>query len=139
MGIVLGRWSRHSDTDATTFLHVPSLNMAVAGDIAYNDVHMWMTETPLQGQRDAWIHALNKLGSYNPAIAIGSHHKPGGVDGAFNIRASRNYIEASSKAVRESDDAKELYNKMLCAHPNRIGKLVLWLGCKATFPLNHGV
>jgi glyoxylase-like metal-dependent hydrolase (beta-lactamase superfamily II) len=29
----------HTDTDHTTFLHVPSVALVVAGDVAYNDVH----------------------------------------------------------------------------------------------------
>lgn len=128
----------HSDTDATTFLHVPSLDLAVAGDIVYNDVHMWMAESPSESQRDAWIHSLDRLEAYKPAIVIGSHHRPGGVDGAFNIGASRRYIEVFSELVRESSDAEELYRRVLSVYPNRIGKLVLWLGCKASFPSNDG-
>jgi hypothetical protein len=30
----------HSDTDHTTILHVPSAGLVVAGDVAYNDVHL---------------------------------------------------------------------------------------------------
>lgn len=123
----------HSDTDATTFLHVPALNMAVAGDIVYNDVHMWMTESPSQSDRDAWIRSLDKLESYNPSIVIASHHRPGGVDGAFNIGASREYIKTFSKLVEESTSAEQLYDKVLRAYPSRIGRLVLWLGCQAQF------
>lgn len=124
----------HSDTDATSFLYVPSLNLAVAGDIVYNDVHMWMAESPSQKDRDAWIECLDKLESYKPSIVIGSHHRPGGVDGAFNIGASREYINTFSRLVKESESAKQLYDSMLHAYPDRIGKLVLWLGCQAQFP-----
>ncbi|KAK1657412.1 hypothetical protein BDP55DRAFT_773990 [Colletotrichum godetiae] len=75
----------HTDTDCTTFLYVPALNLSVAGDIVYNDVHMRMTESPSQSARDDWIKALDTLESYNPSIVIGSHHRLGGVDGSFNI------------------------------------------------------
>ncbi|KAM3498274.1 hypothetical protein MY11210_009685 [Beauveria gryllotalpidicola] len=124
----------HSDTDATTFLHVPALSLAVTGDIVYNGVHMWMAESPSQSQRDAWIRSLDQLETYNAAIVIGSHHRPGGVDGAFNIGASKEYIQTFSRLVQESNSARELYDKVLVAYPDRIGKLVLWLGCKAVFP-----
>ena len=30
----------HTDTDHTTCLHVPSVGLVVAGDAAYNDVHL---------------------------------------------------------------------------------------------------
>ncbi|KAJ3528335.1 hypothetical protein NM208_g10247 [Fusarium decemcellulare] len=124
----------HSDCDNTSFLHVPSLRLAVAGDIVYNDVHMWMAEPPSKAHRDEWIRCLDRLETYSPSIVIGSHHRPGAVDGAFNIEASRQYIKTFSKLVEESKSAKELYDKVLAAYPNRIGKLVLWLGCKANFP-----
>ncbi|GME38390.1 beta-lactamase-like protein [Neofusicoccum parvum] len=129
----------HSDTDATSFLRVPSLNMSVAGDIVYNDVHMRMTESSSQNKRDGWIRSLEQLEAYNPAIVIGSHHRPGGVDGAFNIGASKEYVQNFSKLVQESASAKELYDRVLGAYPNRIGKLVLWTGCKAAFPSAHGI
>ncbi|KAI6093026.1 Metallo-hydrolase/oxidoreductase [Hypoxylon rubiginosum] len=128
----------HSDTDETTFLHVPSLKMVVAGDIVYNDVHMWMTESPEQSQRDAWLRSLDKVAEVKPEIVIASHHRPGGVDGAFNVEASRQYIKTFSKLRAESQSAEGLYNKVLEAYPNRIGKLVLWLGCQAQFAPEDG-
>ncbi|KAJ6555463.1 beta-lactamase-like protein [Mycena vulgaris] len=123
----------HSDTDETTFLHVPSLDMVVAGDIVYNDVHMWMTESTTQGQRDAWICSLDKVAAVNPGIVVGSHHRQGGVDGAFNIDASKEYISTFSRLVTKAKNATDLYNKVLEVYPNRIGNLVLWLGCQAQF------
>lgn len=123
----------HSDTDETTFLHVPSLDMVVAGDIVYNDVHMWMTESTTQGQRDAWIRSLDKVAAVNPGIVVGSHHRQGGVDGAFNIDASKEYISTFSRLVTKAKNATDLYNKVLEVYPNRIGNLVLWLGCQAQF------
>src|SRR2546430_2669398 len=35
----------HSDTDHTTILHVPSAALVVAGDVAYNDVHLGLGES----------------------------------------------------------------------------------------------
>ncbi|KAJ7809168.1 beta-lactamase-like protein [Mycena leptocephala] len=121
----------HSDTDETTFLHVPPLDMVVAGDIVYNDVHMWMRESTTQGQRDAWIRSLDKVAAVNPGIVVGSHHRQGVVDGAFNIDASKEYISTFSRLVTKAKNATDLYNKVLEVYPNRIGNLVLWLGCQA--------
>lgn len=124
----------HSDTDASTFLWVPALSMVVAGDIVYNDVHMWMAESPLQSQRDAWVEALDRIEAVRPAIVVGSHHRPGGVDGVWNVAASREYVQTFSRLVQVSGSAEELYENLLSTYPNRIGKTVLWLGCKAMFP-----
>ena len=32
----------HTDTEDTTVLHVPSIDLVVAGDVAYNDVHVYL-------------------------------------------------------------------------------------------------
>ena len=124
----------HSDTDETTFLHIPALKMVAAGDIVYNDVHMWMFESITKAQRDAWIRSLDKIAAVDPGIVVASHHRQGGVDGAFNIEASKEYIKTYSSLVSQASDALDLYNKVLEAFPNRIGKLALWLGCQAQFP-----
>ena len=42
----------HTDTDDTTCLHVPSLGLVVAGDAAYNDVHLLLAESNEPTRRD---------------------------------------------------------------------------------------
>ncbi len=42
----------HTDTDATTCLHVPAIGLVVAGDAAYNDVHLYLAESSLEGRRE---------------------------------------------------------------------------------------
>ena len=34
----------HTDTDKTTVLHVPSIGLVAAGDVAYNGVHQYILE-----------------------------------------------------------------------------------------------
>ncbi|KAI0129672.1 hypothetical protein BJ170DRAFT_719654 [Xylariales sp. AK1849] len=82
----------HSDTDDTTALWVPALKMAVSGDVSYNDMHMSMVVSTQQSQRDVRIQSPDSTAKYEPAIVVGSHHRLGGVDGAWNIQASREYI-----------------------------------------------
>lgn len=124
----------HSDTDNTTFLHVPALDMAIAGDIVYNGVHLWMYESPSQAARDAWIKSLDELEAYDPSIVIAAHHVLGGVDGTDNIEATRTYIRSFSGLVEQSSDAKELYEKLSALYPEREGFAALWLSCMAQFP-----
>src|SRR6202167_3213434 len=47
----------HTDTDHTTCLHVPSVGLVVAGDAAYNDVHLYLAESNTQTRRE-WISAM---------------------------------------------------------------------------------
>jgi len=52
----------HTDTDHTTCLNVPSIRLVVAGDAAYNDVHLYLAESNAQKRRE-WIAALDKIES----------------------------------------------------------------------------
>src|SRR5258707_13194998 len=42
----------HTDTDNTTCLNVPSIGLVVAGDAAYNDVHLYLAESNAQTLRE---------------------------------------------------------------------------------------
>src|SRR2546427_9372620 len=42
----------HTDTDATTVLHVPDVDLVVAGDAAYNDVHLYLAESSTEGRQE---------------------------------------------------------------------------------------
>ena len=61
----------HTDTDFTTCLHVPSIGLVVAGDAAYNDVHLYLAESNAQTRRE-WIAALDTIESLNPRAVVAS-------------------------------------------------------------------
>jgi hypothetical protein len=41
----------HTDTDHTTCLHVPPVGLVVAGDAAYNLVHLYLAESDAQARK----------------------------------------------------------------------------------------
>ena len=49
----------HTDTDATTMLHVPEMGLLVAGDVVYNGVHQYLTESGGVSGIDEWLAALD--------------------------------------------------------------------------------
>src|ERR1700681_984054 len=59
-----------TDTASTTCLHVPSIGLIVAGDAAYNGVHLHLSESPDQQKRKEWIDALDKMESLKPRAVI---------------------------------------------------------------------
>ena len=65
----------HTDTDYTTCLNVPSIGLMVAGDAAYNDVHLYLAESNPQ-TRQEWISALDKIESLNPRAVVATHKRP---------------------------------------------------------------
>ncbi len=123
----------HSDTDHSTFVHIPDLSMVVAGDICYNELHQWLVESTDEASRNAWIAALEKIAALKPSTVIASHKRPGAVDGINNVYSTIEYIKTFGELKAESKDAPELFQKMVARYPQRINPIILWLGCQSNF------
>ena len=75
----------HSDTDDSTFLWVPDLELAVAGDVVYNGAYKYMPETLTASLRQDWVNAVRKIKSFNPGSVVTGHKLPRALDGAWNL------------------------------------------------------
>jgi hypothetical protein len=64
----------HTDTGATTCLHVAAIGLVGAGDAAYDDVHLYLAESSPQGRRD-WIAAPDTIASPHPRAVIAGHKR----------------------------------------------------------------
>ena len=109
----------HTDTDHTTCLHVPSIGLVVAGDAAYNDVHLYLAESNAQ-KRQEWIAALDKIESLKPRAVVASHKRPENDDNPRIIEETRQYIRDFDRLVKTTKTAQELYDQMLKLYPNRV-------------------
>jgi glyoxylase-like metal-dependent hydrolase (beta-lactamase superfamily II) len=121
----------HTDTDYTTCLNVPSIGLLVAGDAAYNDVHLYLAESNAQTRRE-WISALDKMESLNPRAVVATHKRPENDDSPRIIEETRQYIRDFDRLVGTTTTAQELYDKMLELHPNRVNPgWALWSSARA--------
>ena len=115
----------HTDTDNTTCLHVPSAGLVVAGDAAYNDVHLYLAESNAQTRRE-WIAALDTIEALKPRAVIAGHKKAEREDSARIIEETRQYIRDFERLAEATTTARELYDKMLALYPNRANPGSLW-------------
>jgi glyoxylase-like metal-dependent hydrolase (beta-lactamase superfamily II) len=120
----------HTDTDATTCLHVPAIGLVVAGDAAYNDVHLYLTESDAQGRRD-WIAALDKIESLHPRAVIAGHKRADRDDDPRIIEETRRYIHDFDRIAETAGTARQLYDQMLALYPERINPGALWGAARA--------
>jgi glyoxylase-like metal-dependent hydrolase (beta-lactamase superfamily II) len=121
----------HTDTDYTTCLHVPSIGLVVAGDAAYNDVHLYLVESTAQNRKE-WISALDKIESLNPLAVVSSHKRPANDDSPKIIEDTRQYIRDFDRLVESTTTAQELYDKMLELYPDRANPgWALWSSARA--------
>ncbi|MGW7426726.1 MBL fold metallo-hydrolase [Streptomyces sp. NPDC054813] len=62
----------HTDTDETSVLHVPSIGLVVAGDVAYNGVHQYILEGG-DGGLEKWLTAIDHVAALEPRTVVAGH------------------------------------------------------------------
>jgi len=123
----------HTDTDHTTCLHVPSVGLVVAGDTAYNDVHLYLVESNVQTRRE-WMSALDTIERLKPRAVIAGHKKAEKDDSPRIIEETRQYIRDFERLAETTTTARELYDKMLELYPDRANPGSLWGSARAMKP-----
>jgi glyoxylase-like metal-dependent hydrolase (beta-lactamase superfamily II) len=123
----------HTDTDDTTCLHVPSIGLVVAGDAAYNDVHLLLSESNAHA-RSEWIAALDTIEALHPRAVIAGHKRPETDDAPRIIEETRQYIRDFDRLVQTTTAARELYDQMLSLYPERVNPGALWSSARAFKP-----
>ncbi len=123
----------HTDTDNTTCLHVPSIGLVVAGDAAYNDVHLHLGESNPRTRRE-WIAALDTIEALHPRAVIAGHKRPGNDDNPRIIEETRQYIRDFDGVAQTTTTARELYDQVLSLYPERVNPGALWSSARALKP-----
>ncbi|MFE5374895.1 MBL fold metallo-hydrolase [Streptomyces mirabilis] len=111
----------HTDTDDATCLHVPSIGLVVAGDAVYNDVHLYLAESPAEGRR-AWLDALDTIAALEPEVVVAGHKNPDRPDDPKAIAETRRYIHDFEAVAEQTKTTLDLYRRMLELHPGRVNQ-----------------
>ena len=122
----------HTDTEDTTVLHVPSIDLVVAGDAAYNDVHVYLADGD-HAKRKEWIRALDLIDAFKPRAVIAGHKRAGRADDPTIVGETRAYIRDFDRIADNTSNAEELYEQMLTLYPDRINPGSLWSSARAAF------
>jgi glyoxylase-like metal-dependent hydrolase (beta-lactamase superfamily II) len=120
----------HTDTDNTTCVHVPSVGLIVAGDAAYNGVHLFLAESNAQTRRE-WIAALDTMEALNPTAVIAGHKRAENEDSPSIIEETRQYIRDFDRLTETTATAQELYGEMLKLYPDRVNPGALWSSARS--------
>src|ERR1700745_1437055 len=81
----------HTDTDDTTVLHVPSIGLVVAGDVAYNGVHQYLLESA-HGGVEGWLAAADQSGALQPRPVVTGHKNKDLPDDPSIVSQTRDYL-----------------------------------------------
>lgn len=116
-----------SDTTDTTFVHVPDLDLVVAGDIVYNGVFPYVVETDAR-KRAEWRASLDLIKSREPAFVVGGHKAVGAPDDPAHIENTVAYLNDFDEVLASGVTAIDVFNEMRARHPERENPSALWAG-----------
>ncbi|HEX4656401.1 MAG TPA: MBL fold metallo-hydrolase [Streptosporangiaceae bacterium] len=120
----------HTDSDDTTCLHVPSIGVVVAGDAAYNNVHLYLGDSGSEG-RHSWLRALYRIEQLHPRAVVAGHKDPSASDRPEIIAETRGYIRDFEAGVAATSTTLDLYRYMKERYPQRINPGALWGSARA--------
>jgi glyoxylase-like metal-dependent hydrolase (beta-lactamase superfamily II) len=117
----------HTDTDDTTVLHVPSIGLVVAGDVAYNGVHQYLLESA-GGGIEAWLKAIDTVAALRPTAVIAGHKNRDLPDDPAILEQTRHYLLNARRLLAEKPKPREFYDQMLDLYPDRLNAGPVWYG-----------
>jgi glyoxylase-like metal-dependent hydrolase (beta-lactamase superfamily II) len=117
----------HTDTDDTTALWVPSLELVVAGDSVYNGVHQYVLESSEEGFA-SWLAALDTIAALKPKFVVAGHKAPGASDDPASIEETRAYLKDAQHLLATASSPEEYYNTIMRRHPFRMNPGPVWYG-----------
>src|SRR6201993_1607471 len=115
----------HTDTDDTTVLHVPSIGLVVAGDVAYNGVHQYLLESS-HGGVEAWLAALDKVAALKPTAVVAGHKNKDLPDDPAILEQTREYLLSARRLMADKPSPQEYFAEMIGLYPDRLNVGPVW-------------
>jgi len=119
------------DTDENTMLWIPGQRILIAGDVLFNDMHVYTAETDSKA-RGKWLNSLQKIRELKPSVVIPGHSKIGApLDASTAVHFTENYLLVFEKELKTAKDADSLVNTMKEKFPSSGLLLAIERGAKA--------
>jgi glyoxylase-like metal-dependent hydrolase (beta-lactamase superfamily II) len=120
----------HTDTDDTTVLHVPSIGLVVAGDVAYNGVHPMLKEIGDTGL-ESWLAALDQVAALHPAAVVADHKNEDLPDDPAILDQTRQYLLDAQRLLGQWPSPREYFDQMVAKYPDRLNPAPVWYSALA--------
>ncbi|KAH7398046.1 beta-lactamase-like protein [Cadophora sp. MPI-SDFR-AT-0126] len=115
-----------TDTDESTALWVPAIELVVAGDAVYDNTHPYLGESFSKQSRLEWIAALDKIAALHPKIVVGGHSDPNKIFSPSALHETKAYFKNLERLNKETSSPEELYTRMLELYPDRLNVGSVW-------------
>jgi len=119
------------DTDENTMLWLPGQRTLIAGDVLFNDMHVYTAETDVMA-RKRWLKALETIRELKPAVVIPGHSKVGApIDATSALTFTEKYLSVFEQELKRAKDPDGLVKAMKEEFPSADLLLALERGAKA--------
>jgi glyoxylase-like metal-dependent hydrolase (beta-lactamase superfamily II) len=115
----------HTDTDDTTVLHLASIGLVVAGDVAYNGVHQYLLESR-GGGIQAWLAALDIVEALKPDAVVAGHKNRALPDDPAILGQTRQYLIDAQQLLDEKPSPRQYFDRILALYPERLNPGPVW-------------
>src|SRR6266478_5536317 len=119
------------DTDENTMLWIPGQRILIAGDVVFNNMHVYTAETDSKA-REKWLNSLEMIREFKPAVVIPGHSKVGApLDTSTAVDFTEKYLLVFEEELKKARDPDSLINAMKERFPSADLLLALERGAKA--------
>src|ERR1700730_4453525 len=119
------------DTDENTMLWIPGQKILIAGDVLFNDMHLYTAETDSKA-RQKWFTSLQEIRELKPSSVIPGHSKVGApLDANTAVDFTEKYLLAFEEELKKAKDLDSFINTMKERFPSADLLLALERGAKA--------
>jgi glyoxylase-like metal-dependent hydrolase (beta-lactamase superfamily II) len=121
------------DTDENTMLWISGQRILIAGDVLFNNMHVYTAETDSKA-RGQWLNSLRKVKELNPSVVIPGHSKVGApLDASTAVDFTENYLLVFEEELNKAKDPDSLISAMKERFPSADLLLAIERGAKANF------
>ena len=119
------------DTDQNTMLWIPGQRILIAGDVLFDDIHVYTAETDSKA-RAKWLDTLSRIRELKPLLVVPGHSKGGAtLDASAKVDFTERYLLAFEEELKTAKDTEGLINAMKDKFPSAGLLLALERGAKA--------
>jgi glyoxylase-like metal-dependent hydrolase (beta-lactamase superfamily II) len=128
-----------ADIYPSTVVHVPAIDVVVAGDVVYNQCHVMLGLTG-PGEWGKWIESVDKVAQLEPKTIVAGHKKPDASDDDAEVMlvSTRSYISDFTELSQTAKDAEELVAEMQARYETFANPWTLAFSAQAWFARRNG-
>src|SRR6266446_2023755 len=119
------------DTDENTMLWIPEQRLLIAGDVVFDNMHVYTAETDSVA-RGEWLTTLKRIRALGPSVVIPGHSKVGApLDASTAVEFTEKYLLVFEEELKRARNPEGLVESMKARFPSADLILSVERGAKA--------